>query len=152
MQRHGLTIGQLLIMFMKIKAVKIMDYKKLIEFDNSLAELNYLAKKDIYVCTAEEIAQSINDFALDDNVTPQQWFENHVSDLSNNILIKNGKAVAKNNNVLMLWQDIKKFDIDNGNDKALIYLLDNKLSLLNFFDNVAVAKIMMNDIYEKYFN
>ena len=129
-----------------------MDYKKLIEFDNSLAELNYLAKKDIYVCTAEEIAQSINDFALDDNVTPQQWFENHVSDLSNNILIKNGKAVAKNNNVLMLWQDIKKFDIDNGNDKALIYLLDNKLSLLNFFDNVAVAKIMMNDIYEKYFN
>lgn len=52
----------------------------------------------------------------------------------------------------MLWQDIKKFDIDNGNDKALIYLLDNKLSLLNFFDNVAVAKIMMNDIYEKYFN
>ena len=127
-----------------------MDKKKLMELDRDIAELHYLAKKDIYVCTAEEIAQSINDFALDDNVTPQQWFENHVSDLSNNILIKNGKAVAKNNNVLMLWQDIKKSNI--GNDKALIYLLDNKLSLLNFFDNVAVAKIMMNDIYDKYFN
>lgn len=127
-----------------------MDKKKLMELDRDIAELHYLAKKDIYVCTAEEIAQSINDFALDDNVTPQQWFENHVSDLSNNILIKNGKAVAKNNNVLMLWQDIKKSNI--GNDKALIYLLDNELSLLNFFDNVAVAKIMMNDIYEKYFN
>lgn len=127
-----------------------MDKKKLMELDRDIAELHYLAKKDIYVCTAEEIVQSINDFALDDNVTPQQWFENHVSDLSNNILIKNGKAVAKNNNVLMLWQDIKKSNI--GNDKALIYLLDNKLSLLNFFDNVAVTKIMMNDIYEKYFN
>lgn len=127
-----------------------MDKKKLMELDRDIAELHYLAKKDIYVCTAEEIAQSINDFALDDNVTPQQWFENHVSDLSNNILIKNGKAVAKNNNVLMLWQDIK--ESNNGNDKALIYLLDNKLSLLNFFDNVAVAKIMMNDIYDKYFN
>lgn len=152
MQRHGLTIGKMLTMFMKIKAVKIMDYKKLMELDRDIAELDYLAKKDIYVCTAEEIAQSINDFALDDNVTPQQWFENHVSDLSNNIVFENGKAVAKNNNVLMLWHDIKKFNIDNGNDKALIYLLDNNLSLLNFFDNVAVAKVMMNDIYEKYFN
>ncbi len=129
-----------------------MDYKKLMEFDNSLAELNYLAKKDIYVCTAADIVQAINDFANDDNVTPQQWFENHASDLSNNIVLKNGKVVAKNNNVLMIWHDIKKFDIDNGNAEALLYRLDNKLNLMNFFDNVAVAKIMMNDVYDKYLN
>lgn len=129
-----------------------MDKKKLMELDSDIAKLSYLAKKDIYVGTAEEIAQSINDFALDDNVTPQQWFENHASALSDNIVFENGKAVAKNNNVLMVWHDIKKFNIDNGNAEALIYLLDNNLSLLNFFDNVAVAKIMMNDIYDKYFN
>ena len=129
-----------------------MDKKKLMELDSDIAKLNYLAKKDIYVCTAEEVVQIINDYALDDNVTPQQWFENHASALSDNIVFENGKAVAKNNNVLMIWHDIKKFDIDNGNAEALIYLLDNKLNLTNFFNDVAVAKVMMNNIYDKYFN
>lgn len=129
-----------------------MDKKKLMELDSDIAKLSYLAKKDVYVCTAKEVVQIINDYALDDNVTPQQWFENHASALSDNIVFENGKAVAKNNNVLMLWYDIKKFNIDNGNAEALIYLLDNKLCLTNFFNDDAVAKVMMNNIYDKYFN